>query len=220
MQLTHGPGKWQSAPAWSPDGRQIAFDTQGADSHWDVWAIDSDGGLAHPLTRDSGDETVPVWSNDGRWVYFTSTRTGRAEIWRVPAGGGAEEQLTHTGAGIAKAESADGRSLLFWREKDQVGPIVAQPFDGGPERIVVDCTIAWTNLPFRVRPSGVYYRSCGSDGHFPIRLLDPSSGRSRLIGLLPEDDNSRLAVSPDGKTILYTKQTSRSPDVMMIENFE
>ena len=36
-QLTHGPGRWQGSPHWSPDGRQIAFDSEAADGRWHIW---------------------------------------------------------------------------------------------------------------------------------------------------------------------------------------
>ena len=218
LQLTRGPGRWQSSPAWSPDGRQIAFTTQGADSHWDIWAIDSEGGAPRPLTADPGDEGFPAWSRDGRWVYFSSSRSGAPEIWRVLAAGGTEERVTHGGGSYA-AESADGRSLLVWREKDDRGPLVAQPLDGGPERTLVDCVIGWSKQTFRVHAAGIYYRSCGEGGQSPIRLLDPATGRSRLFGLLPEEHGASFAVSPDGRTILYSQHPIRPPDIMMIENF-
>jgi Tol biopolymer transport system component/tRNA A-37 threonylcarbamoyl transferase component Bud32 len=220
MQLTQGPGKYQGSPAWSPDGRRIAFDSQAADSHWDIWTVDPEGGAPRQLTHDPGDESVPTWSRDGRWVYFSSTRSGAREAWRVPSAGGVEERVTHGGASFAKEESVDGRSLLYWREKDDVGPILAHPLDGGPERTLVECAIGWGNA-FRVLASGIYYRGCGGvePGKNPMRLLEPAGG-TRPLGWMPDDHGARFAVSPDGKSILYSRGTGRSPDLMMIENFQ
>lgn len=127
--------------------------------------------------------------------------------------------MTHGGASFAKEESADGRSLLFMRYPERErSPLVTQPLDGGPERTLAECLMGWNSLTFRVHARGIYYRSCGEG--MPIRLLDPATGRSRLFGSLPDDNGSRFAVSPDGKTILYARGTSRSPDIMMIENFQ
>ena len=216
VQLTRGPGRLQGSPSWSPDGRQVAFDSQAEDSHWDIWTVEVEGGAPRRLTHDPGDENVPSWSRDGRWVYFNSTRSGAREIWRIPVGGGTEERMTHGGAGLGAAESADGKSLLFWRVKEGPTPLVAHPLDGGPERTLVECVTGW-NGSFAVRATGIYYRSCDAGG--PIRVLDPALGRSRLIGPLADDRWWRFGVSPDGKTILYTRQTSRDPDLMMIDNF-
>ncbi len=216
VQLTRGPGRWQGSPSWSPDGRLVAFDSQAEDSHWDIWTVAVEGGAPRRLTHDPGDENVPSWSRDGRWVYFNSTRSGAREIWRIPVGGGTEERVTHGGAWFGAAESADGKSLLFWPEKEGPTPLFAHPLDGGPERTLVECVTGW-NGSFAVRAAGIYYRSCDAGG--PIKVLDPELGRSRLIGTLADDRWWRFAVSPDGKTILYTRQTSRYPDLMMIENF-
>lgn len=126
--------------------------------------------------------------------------------------------MTHGGASFAKEESVDGRSLLYWREKDGTGPVVAHPLDGGPDPTLVECATGWSNA-FRVRPSGIYYRSCGKGGNNPMRLLD-AAGRTHELGMMPDDQGARFAVSPDGKAILYSRDTSRSPDLMMIENFQ
>ena len=56
-QLTHGPGRYQGSPSWSPDGRRIAFDSKETDGGAQaIWTIDADGGNARlvlKLTRRS-----------------------------------------------------------------------------------------------------------------------------------------------------------------------
>ena len=70
----------QGSPYWSPDGRQIVFDAfSPEDSHFHIWMIDADGGTPRRLTTQAGDEHVPTWSHDGRWIYFTSDRGATAQ---------------------------------------------------------------------------------------------------------------------------------------------
>jgi Tol biopolymer transport system component len=52
----------------------------------------------------------------------------------------------------------------------------------------------------------------------PLYLLDPATGRDRLLGKV-EWPLGGLTVSPDGKTILYTKLGGEGSDLMMIEDF-
>jgi len=214
-QLTRGPGIWQGSPRWSPDGQRLAFDSQDEDGHKDIWTIDADGGSPSRLTPDPGDEYMPSWSRDGRFIYFWSDRGGASgDVWRIPATGGAEERLTH-GGGTFAYESTDGKTLFFMRDFANA-PLVALPLGGGPERKLLDCVPAHG---FAVGPAGVYHLTCeaGPSGR-PLYLLDPATGRDRLLGVL-EGGGGGLTVSSNGKTILYTKQVGEGSDLMMIENF-
>ena len=216
-QLTRGPGILQGSPRWSPDGRRIAFDSQGEDGHWDIWTIDADGGSPSRLTPDPGDEQMPSWSRDGRFIYFQSDRAGTpADVWRIPATGGPEEQVTH-GGGTLAYESADGKTLFFMRAGANA-PLFALPLGGGPERKLLECVPAQS---FAVGRGGVYHFACeaGPSGT-PLYLLDPATGRDRLLGRLEKGEGGgAFTVSPDGKTILYAKLVGEGADLMMIENF-
>jgi Tol biopolymer transport system component len=218
MQLTHGPGIWQGSPGWSPDGQRIAFNSQAEDGKWDIWTIDADVGSPRRLTLDPGNAQMPSWSRDGRWIYFRSDRAGAEEIWRISATGGSEERVTHGGGSLAY-ESADGKTLFFTRFTPAHGDasLFALPLAGGPGRKVLECVRAFG---FAVGPAGVYHLGCATDPRaVPLYLLDPATGRDRLLGKLEKAFLGGLTVSPDGKTILYTKLESHVANLMMIENF-
>jgi dipeptidyl aminopeptidase/acylaminoacyl peptidase len=73
--VTDGPG--DGTPAWSPDGKTIAFSApmarEGGAVDADVLAVDADGGHRRVLLESPGtDESGPVWSHDGRWLFATS----------------------------------------------------------------------------------------------------------------------------------------------------
>jgi Tol biopolymer transport system component len=57
------------APAWSPDGRSIAFVTWDDTGRGHVWKVPASGGAPQRLSREPGDFTDPVWSADGRSIY-------------------------------------------------------------------------------------------------------------------------------------------------------
>ena len=52
----------------------------------------------------------------------------------------------------------------------------------------------------------------------PLYLLDPATGRDRLLGKL-QNAQGAITVSPDGKTVLYAKDVGEGSDLMLIENF-
>jgi len=217
-QLTHGPGYWQGSPRWSPDGRRIAFDSRAQDGKWDIWIIDADGVSLRRFTKDPGNEVRPSWSQDGRWIYFSADRGGPVhDVWRAPAMGGPEERVSR-GGGWNSQESTDGKTLFFLRKPGE-SPLMALPLAGGPERTVIDC-VQWRGLT--VGPAGIYHLGCTPNprgASMPLYLLDAATGRDRLLGTV-EAAGGAITVSPDGKTILYSRvMANEGSDLMMIEDF-
>ena len=69
-RLTSGPNVDQ-APAWSPDGRRIAFVAQRLDSNvTDIWIVNARGGTPTPLTHSSDSNRSPAWSPDGSEILY------------------------------------------------------------------------------------------------------------------------------------------------------
>ena len=71
-------------PAWSPDGRRIAFWAQSKNAaHRQVFLVDSTGDHVTRVTADEGENWHPTWSPDGRTMYFVTNRTGNIGLWSV-----------------------------------------------------------------------------------------------------------------------------------------
>lgn len=71
-------------PNWSPNGHRIAFwsYTLTVNGQRDIYTIPVDGGDAKAVTLDAATDWDPVWSADGRWLYFVSDRGGSPDLWR------------------------------------------------------------------------------------------------------------------------------------------
>jgi eukaryotic-like serine/threonine-protein kinase len=207
------------SPRWSPDGRSIVYDTLTADGHWDIGVIDPSGGHPVQLVRDAADDIMPSFSRDGKWVYFTSDRSGRDEIYRVPASGGEAVRVTDDG-GIVGFESADGRSVYYTKAPGMACvALFVRPLGGGPERQVVDsvCGVGIT-----VSERGIYYIDGSSKERvWTVKLFEPESGKTRTITEIPGRPalGVGLTASPDGKTFVVSAGYQGGTDLMMVENF-
>src|SRR4029453_705227 len=156
QQLTHGPGIAQASASWAPDGRRIAFASFTDDLHFHIWVIDPDGGTPRQPTTQAGNQSMPTWSHDGKWIYFSGDQGSGRDIWRVPASGGIPQRLTHGARGPFACESTEGTPLLF-QLKGGDSPLMAMPLPGGATRQLVACV---QNGAFGVGPQGVYYVPC------------------------------------------------------------
>ena len=69
-------------PDWSPNGFRIAYWAI-AGGQRDIWTITSAGEKAVQVTRDAAVDWNPVWAPDGKFLYFSSDRSGSMNLWRV-----------------------------------------------------------------------------------------------------------------------------------------
>ncbi len=108
-----------SAPAWSPDGRNAGGR---ADPRRPVAGLpDQRDGSGPPrrLTQSSGIDTEPVFAPDGKTLYFTSDRGGSPQIYRMSIDGGDTARVTFgSGYNVSPRVSPDGRHLAFVTRRD------------------------------------------------------------------------------------------------------
>jgi hypothetical protein len=154
------------------------------------------------ITRDGANDAVPSWSRDGRSVYFASNRTGSWQIFKAPAEGGAEVQITRDG-GFAAFETFEGGTLLY--TKFFVPGLFRVPVGGGPEVRVLDQPHCWGH--FAVTRDGVLYLDSPRQGRPVVLFRKLPGGVSQEVATLEAAvpcAESSLTASPDRRFLFYT----------------
>ncbi|MCB0156292.1 MAG: PD40 domain-containing protein, partial [Anaerolineae bacterium] len=95
------PGSTDSYPTWSPDGRFIVYTSRATSGDWEIYRLDLETNVVQPLTSRAGSDTTPVFSSDGREIYF---RTDAYGAWRVMAMAidGTGERLVQDDVGVSE----------------------------------------------------------------------------------------------------------------------
>jgi DNA-binding winged helix-turn-helix (wHTH) protein len=196
------------AGAVAPDGSRVAG-VKVEDTRTDIWIAETGRSAATRLTH-TGTNTAPIWSADGKTVYFAARTNGAYEIWRRDADGAAAAAPVHTAVRHAfpLATSPDGASLAFLQTGDRtradiwllplaggaVRPLVEGPLDEGAASFSPDSTM----LAFESAETGRWEIYVVRLGDRRRVLVSTSGGRRPLwtrAGLQYQSGRSVMRVS-------------------------
>ena len=217
-------GPLTGSPRWSPDGEWIVFDSR-IEGNADIYVVSAQGGPLRAITTNESEDIVPSWSRDGQWIYFSSDRAGDQQIWKVPANGGSPLQLTRRG-GFEAFESFEGNVIYYSKRDRQLGLWRIRP-DGGDERPAPGLSEAGFWRYWAVARDGVYFvpgtfRAETTSGPHPIQFFSFGSGTTTTVAKIQKrliGGPAGLAVSPDGRSLLFAQVDQNDRDIMLVEEF-
>ncbi|MDA2925536.1 hypothetical protein MYX65_12965 [Acidobacteria bacterium AH-259-L09] len=195
-------------PSLSPDGKQVALNVSD-----NVWIYDFERDSFNRLTFEGEINEVPIWTPDGKWITFSSTRDGQRNLYRKPAdGSGSAERLTTSEFNqIAYSWSPHGTLLAFGETRpDTRADILILPVesDAKPQPFV---STPATECCARFSPDGKWLAYVSMElGQQQVYVRPyPESDAKWLVS--GEEGGDVPVWSPDGSELFY-----RSGNRMMV----
>jgi Tol biopolymer transport system component len=216
---------------WSPDGTRLVcaagnayFLMVGAlfgnlAPSW-IEQVDVRSGARTVLTDSTSINHSPVWSPDGRSIYFVSDREGPTDIYRIPADGGltAPERLTVGLAVQSLSLSADGRRLAY-NVYRTVGNIWSVPFGPRPVSLRGATQVTRGNQsaenPSVSADGKVVYYDSDLSGTSQLYLVPAGGGEQERLTTENHQDFAP-GPSPDGRTLAFHSTRTGSREVFLL----
>jgi len=213
-------------PAFSPDGKRLAFARAVSFSATDLYVLSLAGGEPKRLTFDGLTIDGLAWSGNNREIIFSSRRGGSFNsLWRIRAEGGVPERVSTFGEDvISPAVSRGGNRLAYTRLLDDMNiwaytlngkggvaskaPLIASTFrDSDPDYSPDGRRIAFTS---------------GRSGSFGIWVCDADGSNSRLLFDGGPYVTGSPNWSPDGRKIVFDTRAkdpakAGNPSVWMVD---
>ncbi len=198
----------------SPDGTRLAFEVSSQDlkaskRDTQLWVLETASGAAKQLTFSGKADTSPLWSKDGKTLYFLSTREGGSQLWVLDASGGEARKVTDFEPGVGAPKLRPGGGVVF--EASVFPEAIA---DGAKHK---DLSAKLESGPVQAHlADSLLYRHWTEwrDFHYSHLFRTTSDGKVEALTAGKQDYPGfwqAWDLSPDGKEVCVTTNTDPVP---------
>jgi TolB protein len=216
-RLTFGDGE-SRAPAWSPDGKRIAFELR-RDNNWDVFVIDANGLNLQRLTTHARFDGAPRWQPDGSRIAFVSDRAGNLDVWVMNSDGVNPINLTANSPDpdYDPTWSPDGKQIAFTSLRDDSKEIYVMNSNGTtPRKLTQSKTVdeehpAWS-------PNGkqiAFVAEARGQGPREIYVMEVANPEQRQRVTVLQYHQWPVW-SPDGASLLFVAQSEEQQSLELV----
>jgi Tol biopolymer transport system component/DNA-binding winged helix-turn-helix (wHTH) protein len=215
-------GDW--SPAFSPDGRELAFVRTISGSITDVYVVPvepvaGEGSSEPPrrVTNDNADVLGVDWEPDGRHLVFSSDRAGGIGLWRIPATGGQPAMLAGGGAKLKHPSIARRTGAVAYEDWQYEINLREQSVSDGSRPDAISPTSDRWNFHPQISPDGtrLVFQSTRS-GQYELWLSDRNGGGARPL-TRSTVYKSPARWSPDNRHLTFTTRVDGQSDVWILD---
>ena len=191
------------SPAWSPDGRKLAY-VSFEQRRAMIYVQDIFTAQRERVSAFKGINGAPAWSPDGTRLAMSLSKDGNSEIYVMHVASGRLQRLTnHRAIDTEPSWSPDGRKLLFTSDRGGKPQIYQVSVHGGkPNRLTFEGRY---NAKASYSPDGKQIVMVnGDNGHFRIAILELESGMMQILTKSRLDESPSFA--PNGSMVIYATE--------------
>jgi Tol biopolymer transport system component len=216
-RLTTPPHNWlgDSCPAFSPDGKSLAFVRTSSVSVQDIYLTALSGGEPRRLTQDNRRIFGMAWNTAANRILFASNRGANSRLWQVSPSGGQPERLAGIGenAGFLTVDRR-GERLAYTRSTIDTN-VWRYGLDGRPPVRLVSSTLH--DLAAQYSPDGKrIVFSSNRSGTMEIWMCDSEGKNVNQVTSFGGPPTGSPKWSPDGRWIAFDSRPNGNPDIFVL----
>jgi Tol biopolymer transport system component len=202
-------------PVWLPDSSGLIASVRAKAFGVRNFLFQPPAGPGHEIPALEG--KALRFSRDGKWLYFSSMKTGDIEIFKYDVQTREIRQVTHDSRAAHAVESPDGKTIYFSKPEAERGLWKIPATGGKPARVLPSLVL---RTLFDAGREGIYYMAM-EPRQVVLRLRRFADGKDYELQRLEPDAIPAwgLSLSPDERSILYSQYGVENAKVAIIEGF-